>query len=86
MRKAISNEKEVMNISFNYASMQNGTTFYLLDLVDHSWTMGLNFEGMVLSQPNLIRAKKMKFSSPNPHQNLPIKSNLPWEMGEPREG
>jgi hypothetical protein len=75
-----------MSINFNYASMQNGTTFYLLDLVDHSRSMGLNFEDMVLSQPNLIRAKKMKFSSPNPHQNLPIKSNLPWEMGEPREG
>ncbi len=38
--------------------MQNGTTFYLLELVDHSWTMGLNFADMVLNQPNLIRAKK----------------------------
>jgi hypothetical protein len=47
-----------MNIKFNYVSMQNGTTFYLLDLVDHSWTMGLNFGGMVINQPNLTRAKK----------------------------
>jgi len=31
-----SNEKEVMSIKYNYASIQNGTTFYLLDLVDHS--------------------------------------------------
>jgi hypothetical protein len=48
--------------------MQNGTTFYLLDLVGHSWTMGLNFGGPVLNQPNLIRAKKndifiIKFAS-----------------------
>jgi hypothetical protein len=43
------NEKEAMNIKLNYVSMQNGTTFYLLDLVDHSWTMGLNFGGIVLS-------------------------------------
>jgi hypothetical protein len=41
--------------------MQNGTTFYLLDLVDHSWTMGLNFGDMVLSQPNLIRVKDDTF-------------------------
>jgi hypothetical protein len=66
--------------------MQNGTTFYLLDLDHHSWTMGLNFGGMVLSQPNLIRAKKRTLSSLDPHQNLLIRSNLPWEMGDPREG
>jgi hypothetical protein len=47
-----------MSIKLNYVSMQNGTTFYLLELVDHSWTMGLNFADMVLNQPNLIRAKK----------------------------
>ncbi len=41
--------KKVINIKLNYVSMQNGTTFYLLDLVDHSWTMGLNFGGMMLS-------------------------------------
>ncbi len=38
--------------------MQNGTTFYLLNLVDHSWTMRLNFEDTMLSQPNLIRTKE----------------------------
>jgi hypothetical protein len=75
-----------MNIKLNYVSMQNGTTFYLLNFVDHSWTMVLNFKGTVLSQPNLIRAKKRTPSSPYPHQNLPIMSNLPWEMGDPREG
>ncbi len=48
--------------------------------------MGLNFGSIVLSQPNLIRAKERTISSPNPHQNLPIRSNLPWEMGDPREG
>ncbi len=37
--------------------MQNGTVFYLQDLIDHSWTMSLNFGGTVLSQPNLIKAK-----------------------------
>jgi len=50
-----------MSIKLNYGSMQNGITFYLLDLVDHSWTMGLNFGGVVLSQPNLIRVKKGHF-------------------------
>ncbi len=44
-----------MNIKLNYVSMQNGTTFYLLDLVDHSWTMGLNFGNKMLSQLNLIK-------------------------------
>jgi hypothetical protein len=39
-----------MNIQLNYVSMQSGTMFSLLDLVDHSWTMGLNFGSMVLSQ------------------------------------
>jgi hypothetical protein len=68
-----------MSIIVNYVSMQNGTTFYLLDLVDHSWTMGLNFGGTVLNQLNLIRAKERTFSSPDPHQNLP------WEMGDPKE-
>jgi hypothetical protein len=48
--------------------------------------MGLNFGGTMLSQPNLIRAKERTFSSPNSFQNLPIKSNLPWEMGDPKEG
>jgi hypothetical protein len=38
--------------------MQNGTKFYLLNLVDHSWTMRLNFEDTMFSQPNLIRAKE----------------------------
>jgi hypothetical protein len=42
--------------------MHNGTMFYLLDLVDHSWTMGLSFGGIVLNQPNLIKAKKMTLS------------------------
>ncbi len=45
----MNNEKEIMNIKLNYVSMHNGTMFYLLDLVDHSWTMGLNFVGIVLS-------------------------------------
>jgi hypothetical protein len=35
-----SNEKNVMSIKFNYVSMQNGITFYLLNSVDSSWTMG----------------------------------------------
>jgi len=48
--------------------------------------MGLNFGGTMLSQLNLIRAKERTFSSPDPHQNFPISSNLPWEMGDPREG
>jgi hypothetical protein len=69
-----------MSIKFNYVSMQNGTTFYLLDFVDHSWTMGLNFGGTVLSQSNLIRAKKRTLSPPYPHQNLLVKFNLPWEI------
>jgi hypothetical protein len=50
---------------------------YLMDLVDHSWTMGLNFGGMMLSQPNLIRAKEKTLPSLDSHQNLPIKFNLP---------
>jgi hypothetical protein len=50
------NEKEVMDIKLNYVYMQNGTTFYLLSLVDHSWTMGLNFGSTVLNQLNLIKA------------------------------
>jgi hypothetical protein len=61
--------------------------FYLLDLVDHSWTMGLNFGGTLLRQLNLIRVKKMTLSSlDDPHQNLLVWFNLPWEMGDPREG
>jgi len=35
-----SNEKNVMSIKFNYVSMQNGITFYSLNSVDSSWTMG----------------------------------------------
>jgi hypothetical protein len=66
--------------------MQNGTTFYLLDLVNHSWTMGLNFGGTMLSQSNLIRANKKTFSSLDPHQNLLVMSNLPWEMRDPTKG
>jgi hypothetical protein len=31
-----SNEREVVSIKLNYVSMQNGTTFYLLDHDDHS--------------------------------------------------
>jgi hypothetical protein len=58
--------KEVMNIKLTFVFMQNGTTFYFLDLVDHSWTMGLNFGGMVLSQLNLIKAKEKTFSPPEP--------------------
>jgi hypothetical protein len=38
-----------MSIKLNYVSMHKGKTFYLLDLVDHSWTMGLNFGSTVLS-------------------------------------
>jgi len=75
-----------MNIKLTFVSMQNGTTFYFLDLVDHSWTMGLNFGGMVLSRFNLIKAKEKTFSPPEPHQNLPIKSNLLWEMVDPKKG
>ncbi len=82
----MNNEKEIMNIKLNYVSMHNGTMFYLLDLVDHSWTMGLNFVGIVLSQPNLIRVQIKTLSSLDPHQNLPIRSNLPWEMRDLKEG
>ncbi len=73
-----------MSINFNYAFMPNGTTFYLMDLVDHSWTMGLNFGGTMLNQLNLIRAKEKTLSSLDPQQNLPIKSNLPLEMRDPK--
>jgi hypothetical protein len=75
-----------MNIKFNYVFMQNETMFYLLDLVDHSWTMCLNFGNMVLSLPNLIMAKERTLSSSSTHQNLPIRSNLPLEMGDRRKG
>jgi hypothetical protein len=50
--------------------MQNRTTFYLLDFVNHSWTIGLNFGGTVLIQSNLIRAKERALSSPDPHQKI----------------
>jgi hypothetical protein len=65
-----------MTIKFNYVSLQNGTTIYLLDLVNHSWTMGLNFGATMLSQPNLIRAKERTLSTQIPHQNLFVKVNL----------
>jgi len=65
--------------------MHNGTMFYLLDLVHYSWIMGLNFGGTVLNQANLIRAKRRTPSSVNTHQNLLARSNLPWEMGDPRK-
>jgi hypothetical protein len=29
--------------------------FYLLDLIDHLWMMGLSLRGTFLSQPNLIQ-------------------------------
>jgi hypothetical protein len=75
-----------MNIKLNHVFMQNGTKFYLLDLVNHSWSMGLNFGDTVLNQPNLIKAKERTLSSPNIHQNFLIRSNLPWETADPREG
>jgi hypothetical protein len=50
-----------MSIELNYVFIQDGTTIYLLDLVDHSWTMGLNFGCMVLNQLNLIRVNKKHF-------------------------
>jgi hypothetical protein len=37
-----------MNIKLNYVYMLNGVMFYLLDIFDHSWTMGLNFGGIML--------------------------------------
>jgi hypothetical protein len=40
-----------MSIEFNYVFMQNGTMFYLLDLIDYSWTMSLNFEKMIIPEP-----------------------------------
>jgi hypothetical protein len=40
----------------------------------------------VLSQANLIRAKRRTSSSLDPHQNLLVKSNLPLEIGDSREG
>jgi len=66
-----------MSIELNYVFIQDATTIYLLDLVNHSQTMSLNFGGMVLNQLNLIRAEKT-LSSPYPHQNLPFKFNLLW--------
>jgi len=48
--------------------------------------MGLNSGGTMLSQLNLIEAKERTLSSPHPHQNLLVRSKLPWEMGDPREG
>jgi hypothetical protein len=54
-----------MSIKLNYVSLQNGTMFYLMDLVNRSWTMGLNFEGIVLSQHNLIKTKERTLSSSN---------------------
>jgi hypothetical protein len=66
-----------MKIKLNYVSMHNGTMFYLLNLVDHLWTIGLNYEGTMLSQLNLIKAKERTLSSPNAHQNLLVRSNLP---------
>jgi hypothetical protein len=65
--------------------MRNGTSFYLLDLIDRSWTMGLNFGCTMLSQPNLIKIKERTISSPYPHQILPIRYNLLWETGDPKE-
>ncbi len=67
-----------MNIKLNYVFMQNGTTFYFLDLIDHSWIVGLNFGGTVLSQLNLINVKERTFSSLGPHQKNSIKFNLFW--------
>jgi hypothetical protein len=69
--------------------MQNGTTFYLLNFLDHSYTMSLNIGSMVLNQlnlTNLIKAKEKTLSLPNPPQNLLVKSNLPWKMRDPRKG
>jgi hypothetical protein len=40
----------------------------------------LNFGDTELSQPNLIRAKERTLSSADPHQNLPVMSNLQWEI------
>jgi hypothetical protein len=40
----------------------------------------------MLSQPSLIKVKGRTPSSLNPHQNLHIRFNLPWEMGDPRKG
>ncbi len=39
----------------------------------------------MLSQPNLIRAKGRTLSLLNPHQNLHLKFNLPWEMRDPKK-
>jgi hypothetical protein len=50
-----------MSIEFNYVFIQDGTMIYLLYLIDHSWTMGLNFGDMVLNQLNLIKVKKKHF-------------------------
>jgi hypothetical protein len=73
-----------MNIKLNYISMQNATT--LLDLVDHSWTMGSNFGGRVLNRSHLITVKEKAFSSVDPHQNLLVQSNLSSETGDSGEG
>jgi hypothetical protein len=48
--------------------------------------MGLNFRGMVLSQLNLIRAKKKDTFITKLTPKFVLKSNLPWEMGDPKAG
>jgi hypothetical protein len=48
------------------------------------WRSSASFsllEGMMLSQ-----AKERTLSSLNPHQNLHIRFNLPWEIGDTRKG
>jgi hypothetical protein len=60
---------------------------FLLDLVDYSWTMGLNFEGLVLSQPNLTKAKgRTPSSPPDPHQNLLTRSKFALGDGRSKRG
>ncbi len=47
----------------------------------------MNFEGMVLSQPNLIRVKRRTPSSPpDPYQNLLIKSKFALGDGRSNRG
>ncbi len=64
--------------------MEQHFTYWIYLIIHGPW--GLNFGGMMLSQLNLIKVKKGTLPSLFPHQNLLVRSNLPWEIGNPREG
>ncbi len=68
-----------MIIKLNYISMQNGTMFYLLDLIDHLWMMGLNLRGTFLNQPNLIQGQMIACCTNTLGEPAPTLDNpYPW--------